>query len=40
MEITSLGFALVALTFVFEAQSKIKKLEKRIQELENKSNNN
>lgn len=34
MEITALIFALVAITFVFDSQSKIKKLEKRIQDLE------
>ncbi|MET1031493.1 hypothetical protein [Domibacillus tundrae] len=36
MEVTGFVFALLALTFVFDAQSKVKKLEKRVRDLENK----
>ena len=40
MEQAAVGIALIALIFVFDTQSKIKKLEKRVKEFENKSEQN
>ena len=40
MEQAAVGIALIALIFVFDTQYKIKKLEKRVKEIENKSEQN